>query len=109
MPETPTRPDRVHAARVRFCAAAFARRVMTIPPDASKRSRDTRIRHTQNRMIDLIRYLCQREARDGGWRITVFDEEEWNRWYRAHADAWVLVSDAQEAGDDLTAFLFPTD
>ena len=107
MPETTARPDPVQAARVRFCAAAFARRVMTIPPDASKRSRDTRIRHTRNRMIDLIRSLCQREVRTGGWRVTVFDEEEWNRWYRAHTDAWALVSDGRDAGDDLAAFLFP--
>ena len=109
MNDTSTAPDPIHAARVRLLSAAFAQRILAIPPDASKQSRAVRIGKVRTKVGDWVDWMSEHRIYQNGITAIITHRRETEPWWAAKWEAWDTVKRALDAGDDLTAFLFPSE
>ena len=109
MNDTSPAPDPTHTARVRLLSAAIAQRILAIPPDVSEQSRAVRIGKVRQKVDDWADWMAEHRIYRRGVTAIVTYKHETEQWWQAKWAAWDAVKAALDAGDDLTAFLFPSE
>jgi hypothetical protein len=109
IPQADTEPDRIRAARVKLLRHAIAQQILEIPADCSKHSRATRIGKVRQRVSGWWSRMSKTCRRTGGLTLCIDDEREWMTWCHTAAEAWNVVKAALDAGEPMTAFMFPSE
>jgi hypothetical protein len=98
-----------HVARVRFLRAAITQRILDIPPDVSRHSRAVRIGKIREKVRAWADWMGETRIYSAGCTAVISHDAEEMRWNKAQWAAWDSIEKALKAGDDLAAFLFPSE